>query len=73
MARGGFVADNIEVSFVSPPSALSREAAHLLPVCLSVACCCNQALRAMGLTGDDGQLLTLLKAADYNLERAVNL
>jgi hypothetical protein len=42
-------------------------------VAACVGVCACQALRNMGLSGDDGQLLHLLKAADYNLERAVNL
>lgn len=42
-----------------------------MAACVGVCAC--QALRNMGLSGDDGQLLHLLKAADYNLERAVNL
>jgi hypothetical protein len=29
-------------------------------------------LRALGLTGDDDTLLGLLKAADWNVERAIN-
>jgi hypothetical protein len=32
----------------------------------------HQMLRSMGITGKDQELLTLLRAADWNIERAVN-